>query len=115
MAAVVLGAAAALAACAQTTSGTPVARLDGATGGAPGVVPTQRVPVPAGSVTISRTGTDAETAFRAYAGAVAFHDRIAHVWTGDGDYLVAVHVKAPGGGLAAAATVLTADFEVRIL
>lgn len=48
--------------------------------------------------------------------AVEFYDRVAHVWTNTGDFLVAVHVEAPAGveELDAASDVLTGDFEVRI-
>jgi len=47
---------------------------------------------------------------------VEFLDRIAHIWTDSGDYLVAVHVEAPGGtdGFDAASTVLIEDFAVVI-
>jgi hypothetical protein len=47
---------------------------------------------------------------------VEFLDRIVHVWTGAGDYLVAVHVQAPAGtdGFDAASTVLIEDFAVGI-
>ena len=48
---------------------------------------------------------------------VEFLDRIAHVWTNSNNYLVAVHVQAPGGtahGLDAASTVLIEDFSVGI-
>jgi len=48
--------------------------------------------------------------------AVEYRDRIVHIWTNGGDYLVAVHAEAPTGtaGFEAAATVLTADFAVEI-
>jgi hypothetical protein len=47
---------------------------------------------------------------------VEFLDRIVHVWTNSKNYLVAVHVQAPGGtdGFDAAATVLIEDFSVGI-
>lgn len=45
-----------------------------------------------------------------------FVDRVVHVWTNGGDYLVAVHTEAPSGtsGFDSASTQLTEDFEVRI-
>lgn len=48
--------------------------------------------------------------------AVEFADRIVHVWTNSGDYLVAVHVEAPTGtaGFDAASSLLTDDFEIGI-
>jgi hypothetical protein len=48
--------------------------------------------------------------------ALRFVDRIVHVWTSHGDYLVAVHVQAPAGtpGFDDAASVLTKDFEIGI-
>ena len=47
---------------------------------------------------------------------VEFLDRIVHVWTNSNNYLVAVHVQAPGGtdGFDAASTVLIEDFSVGI-
>jgi hypothetical protein len=48
--------------------------------------------------------------------AVEFADRIVHVWTDTGTYLVAAHVQAPTGtpGFDVANALLTEDFEVRI-
>ena len=48
--------------------------------------------------------------------AVQFEDRIVHVWTNQGDYLVAVHAQAPTGapGFDAAASVLTGDFDIAL-
>jgi hypothetical protein len=45
-----------------------------------------------------------------------YQDRIAHVWTNTGNYLVAVHVEAPSGtaGFDAAASVLTDEFSIVI-
>ncbi len=47
---------------------------------------------------------------------VEFLDRIVHIWTNTNNYLVAVHVQAPGGtdGFDAASTVLIEDFAVGI-
>jgi hypothetical protein len=47
---------------------------------------------------------------------VEFLDRIVHVWTDTGDYLVAVHVQAPAAtaGFDAASSVLIEDFAVGI-
>jgi hypothetical protein len=47
---------------------------------------------------------------------VEFRDRIVHVWTNAGDYLVAIHLQAPSGsaGLDGAADVLLADFGIVI-
>lgn len=47
---------------------------------------------------------------------VEFTDRIVHVWTNAGDYLIAVHVEAPLGATEddAAIDLLTDDFEIRI-
>jgi hypothetical protein len=47
---------------------------------------------------------------------VEFLDRIVHIWTNTGNYLVAVHVQAPAGtdGFDAASTVLIEDFAVGI-
>ncbi len=47
---------------------------------------------------------------------VEFLDRIAHIWTNAGNYLVAVHVQAPAGtdGFDGASTVLIEDFAVGI-
>jgi hypothetical protein len=47
---------------------------------------------------------------------VEFIDRIAHIWTNSNNYLVAVHVQAPGGtdGFDAASTVLIENFAVDI-
>lgn len=45
-----------------------------------------------------------------------YHDRIAHIWTNSGNYLVAVHVEAPAGapGFDEAASVLTDKFSIVI-
>ncbi len=45
-----------------------------------------------------------------------YHDRIAHIWTNTGNYLVAVHVEAPAGapGFDEAASVLTDKFSIVI-
>ena len=45
-----------------------------------------------------------------------YQDRIAHIWTNTGNYLVAVHVEAPSGtpGFDDAASVLTDDFSIVI-
>ncbi|QYL17953.1 hypothetical protein [Mycolicibacterium pallens] len=45
-----------------------------------------------------------------------YHDRIAHIWTNSGNYLVAVHVEAPSGvaGFDEAASVLTDKFSIVI-
>jgi hypothetical protein len=45
-----------------------------------------------------------------------YQDRIAHIWTNTGNYLVAVHVEAPSGtpGFDAAASVLTDEFSIVI-
>ncbi|GAY13576.1 hypothetical protein MSZK_03020 [Mycobacterium sp. shizuoka-1] len=45
-----------------------------------------------------------------------YQDRIAHIWTNAGNYLVAVHVEASSGtpGFDAAATVLTDEFGIVI-
>jgi hypothetical protein len=45
-----------------------------------------------------------------------YHDRIAHIWTNNGNYLVAVHVEAPSGvaGFDEAASVLTEKFSIVI-
>jgi hypothetical protein len=50
------------------------------------------------------------------ANSVEFTDRIVHVWTNAGDYLVAVHVQAPTEAKQddAAIALLTDDFEIRI-
>lgn len=47
---------------------------------------------------------------------IEFLDRIVHIWTDTGNYLVAIHVQAPAGtqGFDAASAVLTGDFAVRI-
>jgi hypothetical protein len=47
---------------------------------------------------------------------VEFLDRITHIWTDSGTYLVAIHVQAPAGtdGFDAASTVLIEDFAVGI-
>jgi hypothetical protein len=47
---------------------------------------------------------------------IEYHDRIAHIWTNTGNYLVAVHVEAPSGtpGFDAAASILTAKFGIVI-
>ncbi|MEU0495302.1 hypothetical protein [Mycobacterium sp. NPDC006124] len=49
-------------------------------------------------------------------GAQTYEDRIGHVWTDDGDYLVVIHVGAPQGSPAfdAATTTLTADFAITL-
>ncbi|KAA0099028.1 hypothetical protein CIW49_12200 [Mycolicibacterium sp. P1-18] len=49
-------------------------------------------------------------------GARVYEDRIGHVWTNDGDYLVVIHVAAPQGSPAfdAAATTLTADYAITL-
>jgi hypothetical protein len=48
--------------------------------------------------------------------AVQFQDRIVHVWTNQGDYLVAVHAQAPtrAPGFDDAASVLTGDFDIAL-
>lgn len=48
--------------------------------------------------------------------AVKFADRLAHIWTNDGDYLVAIHAQAPDGtrGFDAAVDVLMKDFGIVI-
>nr|WP_205266594.1 hypothetical protein [Mycolicibacterium sphagni] len=45
-----------------------------------------------------------------------YQDRIAHIWTNTGNYLVAVHVEAPSGtpDFDAAASVLTDEFSIVI-
>lgn len=45
---------------------------------------------------------------------IAYRDRIAHIWTNDKDYLVAIHVQAPTGtpGFEAAADQITGDFGI---
>lgn len=45
-----------------------------------------------------------------------FVDRVVHVWTAGGDYLVSVHAEAPAGapGFDSAATQVTDDFEVKM-
>ncbi|MEZ0359107.1 hypothetical protein [Mycobacterium sp. SA01] len=45
-----------------------------------------------------------------------YHDRIAHIWTNTGNYLVAVHVEAPAGApdFDEAASVLTDKFSIVI-
>lgn len=50
------------------------------------------------------------------AGKQVYEDRIVHVWTNSGDYLVVVHVAAPAASPAfdAAATTLTADFPITL-
>jgi len=49
-------------------------------------------------------------------GARTYEDRIGHVWTDEGDYLVTIHVAAPQGSPAfdAAAATLTADFAITL-
>lgn len=49
-------------------------------------------------------------------GKQVYEDRIVHVWTNTGDYLVVVHVAAPAASPAfdAAATTLTADFAITL-
>lgn len=48
--------------------------------------------------------------------AVEFRDRIVHIWTNTKSYLVAIHLQGASGtpGFDAAATVLMADFGIRI-
>jgi hypothetical protein len=48
--------------------------------------------------------------------AVEFVDRVVHVWTDAGNYLVSVHTAAPTGtpGFDAAAELLAGDFQIRI-
>ncbi|MHA3023547.1 hypothetical protein ACXPWS_25175 [Mycobacterium sp. BMJ-28] len=48
--------------------------------------------------------------------AVEFVDRVVHVWTDSGNYLVSVHTAAPTGttGFDGAAELLAGDFEIRI-
>lgn len=48
--------------------------------------------------------------------AVVFFDRLLHIWTNQGAYLVAVHLQAPAGttGFDAAASVLMQDFAIVI-
>ncbi|KQY04738.1 hypothetical protein ASD37_23000 [Mycobacterium sp. Root135] len=50
------------------------------------------------------------------AGKQVYEDRIVHVWTNDGDYLIAVHVAAAEASPAfdAAAETLTADFPITL-
>ncbi len=47
---------------------------------------------------------------------VEFRDRVVHVWTNAGNYLVALHVEAQTGvgSLADASSVITDDLEVTI-
>jgi hypothetical protein len=49
-------------------------------------------------------------------GARTYEDRIGHVWTDDGDYLVVIHVATPQGSPAfdTAASTLTADFAITL-
>jgi hypothetical protein len=48
--------------------------------------------------------------------AVEFADRIVHVWTDAGDFLLAVHLQGPSGtpGFETAQTALLADFGIRL-
>jgi hypothetical protein len=47
---------------------------------------------------------------------IQFTDRMVHVWTNAGDYLIVVHVEGPGAytDLDAISEMLTGDFEIRI-
>jgi hypothetical protein len=49
-------------------------------------------------------------------GKQTYEDRIVHVWTNTGDYLVVIHVAAPQGSPAfeAATSTLTADFAITV-
>ena len=49
-------------------------------------------------------------------GARTYEDRIGHLWTNDGDYLVVIHVAAPQGSPAfdTAAATLTADYAITL-
>ena len=50
------------------------------------------------------------------AGKQVYEDRIVHVWTNGGDYLIAVHVAAAetSPAFGAAAETLTADFPITL-
>ncbi len=54
--------------------------------------------------------------YRGSSGAIAFADRIAHIWTNTNGYLVAIHQEGPSGllGFDAAKIALMADFAVVI-
>lgn len=54
--------------------------------------------------------------YRGSSGAIAFADRIAHIWTNTKGYLVAIHQEGPAGllGFDAAKIALMADFAVVI-
>ncbi|EUA06754.1 putative lipoLpqN family protein [Mycobacterium xenopi 4042] len=54
--------------------------------------------------------------YRGPSGAIAFADRIAHIWTNTKSYLVAIHQEGPAGllGFDAAKIALMADFAVVI-
>lgn len=58
------------------------------------------------------TGTLSNTS----ADTIQFTDRMVHVWTNAGDYLVVIHVEGPGAytDLDAISETLTGDFEIRI-
>ena len=47
---------------------------------------------------------------------VDYADRIVHVWTNDGDYLIALQLQGPTGskGIDAAKAVLLGDFGIRM-
>mgnify|MGYP000715222477 FL=1 len=46
---------------------------------------------------------------------VEFADRVVHVWTNDGDFLIAIRLQAPQGtSLDSAKEVLLADFGIRM-
>ena len=47
---------------------------------------------------------------------VDFHDRVLHVWTDHGDYLIVIHVEAPSDvdALAAASDVITDHVELTV-
>jgi len=47
---------------------------------------------------------------------IDYADRVVHVWTGDGDFLIALRLEGPNGtaGLDAAKSVLLADFGIRM-
>ena len=47
---------------------------------------------------------------------IDYADRVVHVWTGDGDFLIALRLEAPNGtaGLDDAKSVMLADFGVRM-
>jgi hypothetical protein len=54
--------------------------------------------------------------FRGPSGTVEFADRLTHIWTNTGQYLVAIHLEGPEGtpGFAAAKVALMQDFAVVI-